>query len=230
MPKVRIPRRFRGPEDSGNGGYSAGLLAGFVEGDAEVTLRRPPPLDRDLAVLVTDDGASLLDGEDLVATARPADLELDLPGSPGVSAAQKAARAYRGFEDHAFPTCFSCGPDRNDGLGIFPGPLGDTSVAAVFTPDSSLPSLDGVLEDPIVWAAIDCAGAWVELRAHADTPVVLGRMTAHLEHPVPSSGTYVVIAWPLGGEGRKVFSGTALYDAAGTPLAWSRQTWIALPP
>ena len=39
---VRIDRRFRGPADSANGGYAAGLLASFLDGPAEVTLRLPP--------------------------------------------------------------------------------------------------------------------------------------------------------------------------------------------
>jgi hypothetical protein len=225
---ISIPYRFRGPEDSGNGGYSAGLLAAYVDGDAEVTLRRPPPLERDLAVAVEAHRVLLLDGDELVAEARPAEIDIDLIPFPGVDAARAASRGYAGFGDHAFPTCFSCGPDRQDGLGIFPGPLGESMVAAVFSPDASLPTEDGYLTDPVVWAAIDCAGAWAELRVDADTPVVLGRMAAHVEHPVPAAGSYVVVGWPLGGEGRKVFSATALYDGAGTPLAWSAQTWIAL--
>lgn len=43
---IVIPRRFRGPLTSGNGGYTCGLLAGIVGGEAEVTLRLPPPLER----------------------------------------------------------------------------------------------------------------------------------------------------------------------------------------
>jgi len=40
---VTIERRFCGPPESGNGGYSCGLLAAHVGGPAEVTLRRSPP-------------------------------------------------------------------------------------------------------------------------------------------------------------------------------------------
>ena len=42
---VTIPARFNGPLDSGNGGYSAGALAALLDGAAEVSLRRPVPLD-----------------------------------------------------------------------------------------------------------------------------------------------------------------------------------------
>jgi hypothetical protein len=40
---VTIPARFNGPHESGNGGYSAGALAAFLDGAAEVSLRRPVP-------------------------------------------------------------------------------------------------------------------------------------------------------------------------------------------
>ena len=52
MPEsLSIPARFNGPLDSGNGGYSAGLIAGFMGGAAEVDLRRPVPLDTRLDVV-----------------------------------------------------------------------------------------------------------------------------------------------------------------------------------
>jgi hypothetical protein len=41
---LSVARRFCGPPDTGNGGYVCGLIAGFVEGPAEVTLRLPPPV------------------------------------------------------------------------------------------------------------------------------------------------------------------------------------------
>ena len=52
---LTIDRRYRGPLHSGNGGYTAGRLAAFVDGPAEVTLRLPPPLDRPLTVAEQDD-------------------------------------------------------------------------------------------------------------------------------------------------------------------------------
>ena len=42
--EVAIPARFNGPSGSGHGGYCAGLTASGVDGLAEVSLRRPPPL------------------------------------------------------------------------------------------------------------------------------------------------------------------------------------------
>ena len=42
---VVIERRFRGPADSGHGGYTRGLFAREIPGAAEVSLRVPPPLE-----------------------------------------------------------------------------------------------------------------------------------------------------------------------------------------
>jgi hypothetical protein len=65
--QITIPKRFCGPPESGNGGYVCGLLAGYVNGDAEVTLRLPPPLDRPLDVVRESGVARLMEGDKLVA-------------------------------------------------------------------------------------------------------------------------------------------------------------------
>ena len=58
MLTMTIPRRFRGPPNSGNGGYVCGMLARNIAGAAEVTLRAPPPLETALdASSVTVDAA-----------------------------------------------------------------------------------------------------------------------------------------------------------------------------
>ena len=67
---MRIDRRFRGPPDSGNGGYFAGLLARELSGsEVVVTLKRPAPLDVDLRVQSMGDKAVLFAGEDELAVA-----------------------------------------------------------------------------------------------------------------------------------------------------------------
>src|SRR5207342_3763085 len=45
-----IAPRFCGPPDCGNGGYVCGLIAAYLDGQAEITLRRPPPLATPMAV------------------------------------------------------------------------------------------------------------------------------------------------------------------------------------
>ena len=48
MTSIIISKRYRGPPNSGNGGYVCGRLARHIAGGAEVTLRAPPPLDKPL--------------------------------------------------------------------------------------------------------------------------------------------------------------------------------------
>ena len=50
MAELRVPARFCGPPGVANGGFTGGSLAALLGGAAEVTLRRPVPLDRPLPV------------------------------------------------------------------------------------------------------------------------------------------------------------------------------------
>jgi hypothetical protein len=209
-----IPARFNGPPATANGGYTCGLVARLLGGDAEVTLRRPPPLDRPLRW----DGAALWDGDDLVASAEHTELDLDLPPAVGVDEAAEASRNYTGFERHAFPTCFVCGPEREDGLRIFAGAVpGRDVVASPWTPP------DGGSE--LVWAALDCPGAFAVQFAERGE-VVLGRMVARIDRLPQPGEPHVVVGWPLGEDGRKLYAGTAVFTADGEPIARARATWI----
>jgi hypothetical protein len=77
----------------------------------------------------------------------------------------------------------------------------------------------------VVWAALDCPGYF----AVADGRLaVLGRMAAAIDAYPAIGATYVVLGWPIAREGRKLRAGTALFDAAGTLLARSQQTWIVI--
>ena len=213
--QVLIPSRFNGPPDSANGGVTCGLVAGSLPFDvAEVTLRRPPPLGVDLRL----DHGGLYDGEHLVAEAGPCEVTVLPPPAVSVEEAQAARARFRGSVGHPFPTCFVCGPDHPDGLHLFPGSVSDDVVAVDWTPDST---------DPVmVWAALDCPGGWsVDLPGR---PMVLGRMACRIDtRPTPGQ-PHVLQGWRLGGEGRKVLTGSALYSASGQVLAVAQATWIAL--
>src|SRR3981081_2968205 len=77
MTSIIIDKRYCGPPNSGNGGYVCGRLARHIPGGAEVTLRSPTPLDKPLDVIATEDGSwELRDGATVVATGRPASIEL----------------------------------------------------------------------------------------------------------------------------------------------------------
>ena len=99
MPKsLAIPRRFNGPLESGNGGYCSGIVAGFLEGAAEVSLRRPVPLDTPLDVMRENDGSvRVLDGETLVAEARSApELHAEVPAPVSLATRPAAYDVHRG--------------------------------------------------------------------------------------------------------------------------------------
>jgi hypothetical protein len=227
---IVIERRFHGPPDSGNGGYTCGVLASFVNEPAQVTLRRPPPLDRPLSVVRRGRRAELFDGNQLVAEAERTELEpLDLPHPPNFADTARAAAAYPGFDEHAFPTCFVCGPERaeGDGLRIFAGPVEDGSplVAAPWTPAANLGGLDGRLRREFVWASLDCPGA-IAVGYPYRGEILLGRLAVQIESIPPVEERCIVLAWPLGEDGRKLYAGTALFGDGGDVLAWARATWI----
>jgi len=225
---LTIARRFRGPPGSGNGGYSCGVLAAFVPGVAEVTLKKPPPLDHELVVRRSEDLVTLEDGNDVVAQARPGELALEIPAAPSFEDAEARARHYTGFTEHPFPECFVCGPARaaNDGLRIFAGrERTDSIVAAPWLPGPSDCSPQGTVRPEILWAALDCPGYFaIEERV----PALLGRMTARLSGEARKGERCVVIGWSLGREGRKLHTATALFAESGSLVGACRQVWIAL--
>jgi hypothetical protein len=219
--EIVIERRFRGPTGSANGGYTCGLVAGFLDGPAEVTLRLPPPLDRPLAVERDGDGpVRVLDDGAVIAEARPTALELAPPPAPSFEDAAAAALPEGDLES-PFPECFVCGPHRatGDGLRIFAGPLHDSVVAASWVP------VQPYTEPEFVWAALDCPGAYACGFGERGV-LVLGRLAARVEALPQAGERCVVVGWPLGDEGRKAFAGTALFGEGGRLLGVARATWI----
>ncbi|MFI9506525.1 hypothetical protein [Nocardia sp. NPDC052566] len=217
MKVLRIPRRFNGPPDSGNGGYVAGLLAGQRDEDAvTVVLRSPPPLDIALRV----HAGSLFDGATLIAESRGGAFEREVPQAVSLAEATVAASAYQGNE--MFSSCFVCGSARQDGLRIEAGAVGDGRVAAPWTPDDSLP-----VDTALMWAAMDCPGGW-SLPDMFDRPAVLGSMTATV-HALPEVGEpCVAVGENHGDHGRKSYAATALYGADDRLLGRAEQVWIRL--
>jgi hypothetical protein len=213
-----IDRKFRGPTGSANGGYTCGVLASFMHGPVEVTLRQPPPLEEPLDV-VTNGRVELRDGGTLVAHAEPAEVELELPEPVSFERAAAAALP-EGDTESVFPECFVCGWAREDGLRIYAGPVENTDVvAATWVPRAELVSSE------FVWAALDCPGAYAVQSGWRGTPV-LGRLAARVEHLPHPDERCVVMAWPLGEEGRKLYAGTALIGEDGRVLGSARATWI----
>jgi hypothetical protein len=219
--EITLPHRFRGPLTSANGGYTCGRLAAFVDADVvEVTLRLPPPLDRALAMGHDGNATLLLDGEAVVAEGRAATLDLDVPLPVSVPEAERARERHVRIGGAAFGECFSCGiRNDGDGLRIYPGPVEDRE------PLYAAPWEVSESSSELVWAAIDCSGAYATGPEGRGEPV-LGRMTAQVVRVPEVGARCVVAAWPLGEDGRKLFAGTALFDEEGELLALARQVWI----
>lgn len=228
-----IPKRFCGPPSSANGGYTCGILAAYRDGvTMEVTLRAPPPLDTPLTVERDGEGARLVDNTTLVAEARPGRIDDDDEGPVCFEDAAAAVADFPAKEDHPYPTCFVCGTERNmgDGLRIHPGPIpGRRIVAAAFVPPADLAGEDMRLDTPFVWATLDCP-SWYGYLAYAEDrpPILLGRLTARVVSRPSPEERCVVVGWPLSREGRKIFTGSALYREDGALAAHARATWIVL--
>jgi len=227
---VTVAKRFNGPLDSGNGGYSAGLVAAHLPGAAEVNLRSPVPLDRPLAVEAQEDGSvRLLDGEQLIAEGRSADLDLDVPAPVSVEEARNAAAGYRGLGTGPFSRCFVCGRDRADAFGVFAGKVeGRELVASPWTPAPWTANDSGRVRPEFVWAVLDCPTYFA---AHLDDELalsVLASITARVDGPVIAGEEHVVVAWPLGVDGRKRFAGAAVLSADGEVRARARALMVEL--
>lgn len=228
-----IPSHFHGPPTSGNGGYTCGLLADQTDFISEVTLRQPIPLDATMEVRREGDQLSLLLGNELIATVRPGQLDdLELPPTPpDFATAVAASKNYLGLREKlAFTTCFVCGTDRADdqGLHIYTGQVpGTATYAATWTP-KPIAGDDLTLVPPrFIWAALDCPGAYAAM-GETKLTLVLGRMTARIDRPLAYGEPCIIHAWPIGHEGRKHFSGTALYTKAGELVAVAKAIWFEI--
>ena len=239
-----LPARYCGPPRSANGGYVSGSVAHHLgPGTIEVTLRRPPPLDEPLEIEEDGDDACRLvrDGETVAEARRLSGAEAVLEPVPAVSydEAVAASAAYPGHRYHPFPTCFSCGVDREDGLRIFPGPVGDPGedgrVAAPWTPHADVPADFHEYADPspraclaATWAALDCISGWAG--DITERPMVLGRMTARVDTLPVVGEPHVVLGQARGREGRRTFTASTLVDSSGRVVATAQQVWVAVDP
>ena len=213
-----VPGRYNGPPESGNGGYTCGLVAGLLGGVAEVTLRSPPPLDRELDVVHTtargDQGRRDPGGRGGAGRAGGG-----RPSAVSVEDAAEASKAYAGFEHHAYNSCFVCGPKRADGLRVYAGPVESRPgvVASPWTPAADV-------APEVVWAALDCPGGWA-VDDFQREGVLLGRMATEIVR-LPSRASRT--SFSAGGS-----AGTAASASPAPPphgdgevLARARSTWI----
>jgi hypothetical protein len=229
--------RFRGFDSGALGGYVAGaVVAGRIDGPAEVNLRSLPAMGRELRLSEQGDdgGLALLDGETLVLDAKPAPFELEIPPPPGVTEAKEAAhRLIHDELGHLYPSCFTCGPDREpgDGLRLFMGRTGADAdlLAAAWTPDRSLAEGGGAIPAEMVWAALDCPSIWAVGEFPEDGFNVLARQRVEALEPVPVGEPSIVTAWPIEHDGRKHLTGVAIHDPDGRLLARGESLLVEVP-
>jgi hypothetical protein len=219
---ITIQHRFNGPLDNGQGGYSAGMVARFVDGPAEVSLRRPVPLDAPLEIARNADGAvRALAGDALVAEGRPAPgFAIDVPAPVSAEDAREATGRYLGEGDGPFSRCFVCGRARDDGFHVFAGEVaGRRMMVSPWTPPDWTADAHGNVRPEFVWATLDCPASFATLLDDGVSMGVLARLTARLDAPVLAGREHIVMGWPLGAEGRKANAGAAVLAADGTVLA-----------
>ena len=219
MVELIIASRYNGPPGSANGGYTCGLLAEQVGEPAEVTLRSPPPLDTPMRF----DGMKLWDGETLVAEAHRAHVHLEVPEPVAFDAAEQRVDAATPCSETSTSTrrAYVCGPGA--------ATTGSGSSQAPIRRNECLRCPLGRPRRRLAPARLGRARLSLARSASAGTAAATGCSAAWPRevHDVPEPGDRcVVVAWPIGREGRKGYAGTALYRGDEL-LARARQTWIA---
>jgi hypothetical protein len=229
---LEISARFCGPPNSGNGGYVCGRIAKNLSGAVAVRLKAPPPLNTVLRREWTTDSARLLHEATVIGEAKTAPFSLEPPSPPSIGQAERAAESCPGFKRHVFPRCFVCGPARSagDGLRIFPGLLGDSTIyAAPWVPDPSLTNEGGKVASEFIWSALDCPSGFAVLPVPEGMAIVLGELCVAVQRDLMVGKPTVVSAWPIAHEGRRRISGSAVHTSGGELVAVARAVWIEVP-
>jgi hypothetical protein len=234
-----IEPRFNGPRLSGNGGYVGGVMAGKFarafggDGAVEITLRAPIPIDRRLQVVRDGDALLLRDGDTLICEARAGSVAHLKPPPAPTDWDDVLGRAETGGspEDSDFTWCVVCGRKRGvgDGLRVFgtSGPQPGYSLSC-YLPHANHADGEGRIRPEFVWGTLDCPGAFAVQDIDDMRPALTGRITARVIEPPRVGERCAVVGWKIGEDGRKLYSGTALYTESGRLCAVGTCTWIVL--
>jgi hypothetical protein len=234
MREIVIARQFRGPPNSGNGGYVCGVLGREIDGASTVALRALIPLDVPLKLEAIENGMRLVGSDGtLIAEGLRATSALPEPPAPPSLAEARAAGERCLWTDKPFhPPCFTCSSIREDGDGlrILPGQIAGAAeghIACVWTPHAAFAGADGFVPEEIVWAALDCPGslAWIVKTGLGGG--LLGTMTGEVLRLPRAGEPTIVTAWPIEQSGRKFVAGVTLFDAGGGLMARGSQIWIS---
>jgi hypothetical protein len=236
---IIIEPGFNGPRLSGNGGYVGGVMAARYaeafggDGTVEITLRATVPVARPLRVVRDGDALMLRDGDTLICEARAGSVAHLVPPPPPTDWADVTRRGEEGGspEGSDFTWCLVCGRSRGvgDGLRVFGtgGPQAGYSLSC-YTPHANHADGSGRIRPEFVWGTLDCPGAWAVQDPEDYRPVLTGRMTAKVIEAPQVGERCAVVGWEIGKDGRKLYSGTALYTETGRLCALAACTWIVL--
>jgi hypothetical protein len=236
---IIIEPRFNGPRLSGNGGYVGGMLAArFTEafggdGTVEITLRAPVPIDRRLQVVPHGEALALRDGRTLIAEACAGSLAHLKPPPAPVDWDDVLRRGEQGGSpiDTEYGYCIVCGRGRavGDGLRVLgtSGPQPGYSLSC-YLPHAVHADASGRIRPEFVWGALDCPGAFAAQDLNDFRPAMTGRMTVKVIEPPTVGERCAVVGWKIGEDGRKLYSGTALYTESGRLCGLGTCTWILL--
>jgi hypothetical protein len=233
-----IPAAFNGPPKSGNGGWVGGRLAqsfaaafGPVPA-VEITFRAPSPLETRMPVVHRGDALRVMHGDTLVCEARAGTVAHLTPPPPPRNWAEvlRCNETGGSGSDSEFHTCLVCGRHRavGDGLRVFGGSTSRGASLSCYLPHGNHADASGVIRPEFVWGTLDCPGAWAAQDPEDPRPALTGRMTASIIAPPKVGERCAVVGWKTGEEGRKLYSGTALYTESGRLCALATCTWIVL--
>jgi hypothetical protein len=221
---LMVDERHNGPPNSGNGGWTSGLIAAFItDGTPEITLHKPPPLLAPLTVVPAADGLRVVDAaEAVIATGRRR--EADIEPVPPVSLAQGrgSIRELSGTRHTSLSYLFRMRPAAARRPADLPGALARGRHGGGLRGARGHRRRDGV------------GGAGLPGRLDRDqrrAPMVCWAGWPWRSTSCPSPARSAS-SWgrDVRRDGRKALVRTTLYGADGRLCARAEATWIAIPP
>jgi hypothetical protein len=236
--QIWLDRWFQGPSGSGQGGWTAHLLAGRIDHPVTMAIRAPVPLETPLDVThdVQNDRWLLVDHTGpqavTVMVAEPWESLFAATEPVTVEAAAAARRRFTTVVDpHPVPFCFSCGL-QHDSMRVHAGPLGDDRFATDWTAPSWAVGDDGAVDPGPLWAALDCTAAWyIGYSRGPRTPVTVQYAVDVLE-PIDPAVNYALVGWSgdhsSEWDGRKRHGASAAFAPDGTCVARAASFWLSI--
>lgn len=237
MSALRIGRRFQGPTDSGQGGWTAFRFTERIGEAVEVSLHAPVPLETDLFVGADPAGDrwTLDTGREhgrAVMTAVPTGPIVVDTEPVSIAAARRAREQFAHLGPrHPVPFCFSCGL-RHDSMRVHAAALDEDRYATDWTVPGWAVGPDGAVDGGVLWAALDCTSAWYVCQSRGERVAFTVRYAAEILEPVEAGATYALVGWAGDAaaewDGRKRHAAAAAFTADGTCVARSVSLWVSV--